>query len=204
MPLSQERIAQIQAQLQGLSPEEQQQKIQELLSPEELEELRKQQCPFCMIVAGKIPAKKIYEDDLVEAVLDINPANKGHVIVYPKNHYQFLFLMPDNEVARLFQVANKISKVVFELVGAQGTNIFLANGQVAGQTSPHVLVHVIPRFQDDGISFAWQSKKIDQAEMDAIADQLISKKIQVGETKQVIEEVPIEVEDDMPEPERIP
>lgn len=198
MALTQEQLAYIQQQLEGLPPDEQQRKMQEILSqlpPEEVEALRQQQCPFCMIAAGKIPAKIVYEDSFVKAVLDINPANKGHVIVFPKQHYQLTSMMPDNEVARLFQVANKLSKVVFEVVKAQGTNIFVANGQVAGQNAPHVLVHVIPRFDNDKVGLIWQPKKIDEKEMEEIAARLKEKKITVGQEKPTIEEVKVEKEE---------
>ncbi|MBU0461615.1 MAG: HIT domain-containing protein [Nanoarchaeota archaeon] len=50
------------------------------MSPEELRELQKQNCVFCHIAAGKVPAKKVYEDDRCLAILDINPANAGHVL----------------------------------------------------------------------------------------------------------------------------
>ena len=206
MAISQEKMAMIQQQLEGLPPEEQHKKMQEILAqlpPEEIEALKQQQCPFCMIVAGKIPVKTVYEDDLVKAVLDINPANKGHIIVFPKQHYQFLFMVPDNEIARIFQVANKLSKIVFEIVGAQGTNIFVANGQIAGQNAPHVLVHVIPRFENDQVNLSWQPKKIEEKDMEEIAAKLKEKKISVGEEKQVIEEVKVEKEE-TEEQQRIP
>jgi len=206
MAISQEKLAMIQQKLAGLPPEEQQQKMQEILSqlsPEEVAALQQQQCPFCAIAAGKIPAEAIYEDDMIKVVLDIHPANKGHLIVFPKQHYQFLFMMPDNEVARLFQVANKLSKVVFETVGAQGTNIFVANGQVAGQNAPHVVIHVIPRFENDGVNLAWQAKKIEDSEMQEITAKLKAQKITIGEEKPVIEEPEIEKEE-TEEMQRIP
>ncbi|MDP2908643.1 MAG: HIT family protein [Nanoarchaeota archaeon] len=198
MPLTQEQLAYIQQQLEGLPPEEQQRKMQEILAqlpPEEVEAMRQQQCPFCLIAAGKVPAKAVYEDDMLKAVLDINPANKGHIILFPKKHYQFSFAMPDNEIARIFQVANKLSKAAFEAVGAQGTNIFLANGQAAGQNAPHVLVHIIPRFENDKVGLAWQPKKIEEKDMEEIAQKLKEKKITVGQEKPVIEEVKIEKEE---------
>lgn len=206
MALTQEQLNYIQQQLEGLPLEEQQRKMQEILSqlpPDEVEALKQQQCPFCMIAAGKIPAKEVYEDSMVKAVLDINPANKGHVIVFPKQHYQFSSMMPDNEAARLFQVANKLSKVVFEVTKAQGTNIFVANGQAAGQNAPHVLVHVIPRFDNDKIGLAWQPKKIEEKDMAEMFSKIKEKKITIGDEKPVIKEVKVEKEG-IEELQRIP
>jgi len=206
MALTQEQLAYIQQQLEGLPPEVQQKKLQEILAqlpPEEVESLKQQQCPFCMIAAGKIPAKTVYEDSFVKAVLDINPANKGHVIVFPKQHYPFLSMIPENEIARIFQVANKLSQVVFEATKAQGTNIFVANGQAAGQNAPHVLVHVIPRFDNDKVGLIWQPKKIDEKDMEEIATKIKEKKITIGQEKPVIEEVKVEKEE-IDEFQRIP
>ena len=54
------------------------------MSPEEIQELQKQQCIFCHIVSGKVASRKVYEDDSVIAILDIHPANPGHVLLLPK------------------------------------------------------------------------------------------------------------------------
>ena len=175
MVLSQEDLVNIQQQLQGLKPEEQQEKMQELLtqmSPEDLAEMQKQQCPFCLISEGKIDAKAVYEDGIVKAVLDINPANKGHVILFPKEHATFLFQLKDETVAHLFKTANKLSKIIFEVMKAQGTNILVANGAVAGQNTPHTVVHIIPRFEKDELNFLWKPKKVDEKEHQAIAAKL--------------------------------
>src|SRR3989344_1601038 len=79
-----------------LKEEEQKKVLPEFLkklSPEQIEYLKQQQapqCPFCLIAENKIKSKKIYEDNDIIAVLDINPANPGHTIVFPKTHYQIL------------------------------------------------------------------------------------------------------------------
>src|SRR3989344_6460596 len=115
MTLSQERIIEIQERLKGLSPEEQQEKLNEILKelpPEELHDLTKQQCLFCGIAERKIDANIVYEDGIVMAVLDINPANQGHVILFPKKHHQFLFQVSDTEVEHLFKIVNKISLAI--------------------------------------------------------------------------------------------
>ena len=92
----------------------------------------RESCIVCQIVGNKIPSKKVYEDELIMAVLDINGANPGHCFVMPKNHYPIIEQVPDIEIGRLFQVSNKLSSAIFESLGAQGTNIFVANGIPAG------------------------------------------------------------------------
>jgi len=125
-------------------------------------------CIVCQIVDNKIPSKKVFEDDKVMAVLDVNGANPGHCFVIPKIHYPIIEQVPDAEVSRLFQVSNKISVALFEGLGAQGTNIFVANGIPAGQTVAHVTVNVIPRKENDGINLQWQPKQLTEEEMSTV------------------------------------
>ncbi len=129
------------------------------MSPDQIAQLQKEQCIFCSIISGKIPAKKIYEDKLMVAILDINPAAKGHLLLIPKNHYMILPHVPDSELAHLFLVAQKLSQSVLRTFKVGGTTIFIANGQVAGQRAQHVMVHVIPRKEGDKV-MAFEEKLI--------------------------------------------
>ncbi|MBS3108755.1 HIT family protein [Candidatus Woesearchaeota archaeon] len=175
--------------LKGLSKEEQEKRVNEVLSSlseEELEELKRQQCVFCLIIDGKIDAYDIYEDSMVKAVLDIKPANKGHVVLFPKEHYQIMSLMPDKLVEHIFKIANMLSRAVFDGVKANGTNIYVANGNVAGQISNHVLVHVIPRFNDDHIVIPWKSKEFSEEEMKNITKEIKSKIVKKEDVKKEV------------------
>src|SRR3989344_2509991 len=107
-----------------------QEKIKQM-SPEELRDFQKKQCIFCQIVAGKIQAKKVYEDDKVLAILDINPANPGHVLLLTKEHYSIMPQIPDDEVAYVFMVVKSLSNSMLRSIDAQGTNIIVANGIAA-------------------------------------------------------------------------
>ncbi|MBI2663079.1 HIT family protein [Candidatus Woesearchaeota archaeon] len=194
MALSEERIKEIQERIKDLSPEEQQKKLQEILNelpPEELHELTKQQCPFCGIAEKKIDSKIVYEDGIVMGILDINPANKGHTIIFPKKHHQFLFQLSDTEVQHLFKIINKVSLAMINGLNADGNNIFVANGQIAGQNSPHIIIHLIPRYKDDGIDFKWNFKKIGDDEMSNLAKKIkenISTHKEVKLTKKTLTE----------------
>ena len=121
------------------------------MSPEELKEFQKQQCIFCQIMAGKIPSKKVYEDDICMVVMDINPAAVGHVLIFPKEHYAIMPQIPDNEIGHMFMVAKHLSQAMLKKLKVEGTNIFVANGLVAGQKAQHFMLHVIPRREDDGV-----------------------------------------------------
>src|SRR3989338_1894436 len=119
------------------------------MSPAQLLQLHKQQCILCQIVAGKIPSKKIYEDQFCLAVLDINPATKGHILILPKEHYAIMPQVPDEPLAYLFTAAKKISQALLRGLKMSGTNIFIANGLAAGQKSQHFMLHLIPRKEGD-------------------------------------------------------
>lgn len=140
----------------------------------------RENCIICQIVGGRIPSKKVYEDDLVMAVLDVNGANSGHCFVMPKNHYPIIEQVPDFEIGKLFQVSNKISTAIFESLGAQGTNIFVANGIPAGQTVAHFMVNVIPRKENDGINLQWQPKQLSEEEMSTVEIKLKEQSKNVG------------------------
>lgn len=130
--------------------------------------MSKENCLLCQIIDGKVPSKKIYEDDKVIAILDINGANPGHSFVIPKNHYPIMEQIPDEEIENLFNVANKVSSAIFENLNVQGTNIFITNGVPAGQTVAHFMIHVIPRKENDGISLTWEPKQLSEEEMSTI------------------------------------
>ncbi len=163
MALTPAKIEQIKKELEGLEPEEQQERMQEILAtlnPEEKEQLvGKQQCPFCLMVEGKIPTVKAYEDQEILAILDINPATPGHTLVFTKKHYALLTELSPDESAKLFSVVQKVAQALTKGLNAAGINVYVASGPGAGQTAPHLLVNVIPRFENDGIRFGWPSKK---------------------------------------------
>ena len=107
-------------------------------------------CIFCKIVAGQIPAIKLYEDDHVLAFMDIGPIVKGHALVIPKVHHDPLAQTPDNVLAQVIAVVRRIAQAQQEGLGADGVNIHQANGVTAGQVVPHLHFHIIPRFKHDG------------------------------------------------------
>ncbi len=144
--------------------EEQKKELQEKLknmSPEQLLQLQKQQCIFCQIVAGKIPSKKIYEDQFCLAVLDINPAAKGHILILPKEHYAIMPQVPDETIAYVFAAARQISQVLLRGLKMSGTNVFIANGLAAGQKSQHFMLHLIPRKEGDKL-FELEEKLVER------------------------------------------
>ena len=107
------------------------------------------ECIFCKIISGSIPSYKVYEDDLVFAFLDIYPCSQGHTIVMPKKHIGLFTEMNKKDASDLFSSVNIISKAVCRAFGLDGMNIGMNVGEVAGQSVPHVHVHIIPRKEGD-------------------------------------------------------
>jgi len=167
MELSEEQVNELKKKLENMSPEE----IEELKKQQE--EYMKQQgneCPFCLMAENKISVKKVYEDNEFLAILDINPANKGHVLIFPKEHYTNSLELDREMAMKIYFLANEISKKLVEVVNAEGINLFVANGSVAGQRVEHLILHLIPRFKDDKVSFMWDAKKIDENEFNEIIE----------------------------------
>ncbi len=130
--------------------------------------MRKESCLICQIVEGKIPSFKIAENPKAIAVLDINGSNPGHTFIIPKSHHPIIEQVPDEDVGELFGLANKVSVALFDLIGAEGTNIFVSNGVPAGQTVAHFLINVVPRKQGDGINFQWKPRQMTEEEISTI------------------------------------
>lgn len=130
--------------------------------------MSKENCLICKIVDGKIPSKKIYEDDDCIAILDINGANPGHTFIIPKEHYPILEKVPDQLAGRLFSISNKVSSAIFDTLNIQGTNIFVSNGIAAGQKVAHFMINVIPRNENDNVNLQWPPKQLSEEEMSTV------------------------------------
>ena len=144
-----------------------------------------QNCIFCHIIAGRVPAKEVYSDSKVKAVLDINPANPGHVLVLPKEHHMILPQLPEDLLGHMAMVAKSISKACLRGLKAQATNIFVANGAAAGQKAAHVMIHVIPRNSGDGLqAFALPHRQMPDEQYEKVATVLGERVRKVlGDTK---------------------
>lgn len=111
-------------------------------------------CVFCEIVRGTAPSSMVYADDAVVAFMDIQPVNQGHVLVVPRVHAAQLSELDGETGARLFPVAMELSEAIRQSgVRCEGVNLFLADGEAAGQEVFHVHLHIIPRFRGDGFGF---------------------------------------------------
>lgn len=123
-------------------------------------------CIFCKIAKGDIPSHKIYEDEHVFAFLDIKPNNPGHTLVIPKEHFENIYTIPDEEFARVSLGAKKIALAIKNSLDADGINLSMNNEEAAGQVIFHAHLHVIPRYKTDGFKhFPKKSYKDGEAEV---------------------------------------
>ena len=113
-------------------------------------------CIFCKIVDGSIPSHKVYEDDSIYAFLDIFPANRGHTLVIPKKHVKDIH----EADAETYGLVATTAKVVADLLNKQlrsdGTTVFQMSREAGWQTVFHLHMHVIPRWENDGLHKPWE------------------------------------------------
>jgi histidine triad (HIT) family protein len=102
-------------------------------------------CIFCEIADGRIPSIRIYEDADFISFLDINPLTRGHLLIITRKHYPATLDVPDAVLAKALPLAKKLARAAAMGVGAEGFNIMINNGTVAGQAVDHWHLHVIPR-----------------------------------------------------------
>lgn len=192
MALTKEQAEQIKKQLlnqiDNLSPEQADQ-VEELreqienASPEELEEFIKQQqaafqsagqskCIFCEIIAGRIESVRIYEDRDILVLMEIMPASKGHILVMPKQHYQYIQEIPEKLLQKIFYFIKIACPVLVSTLDAKALSIYIPQGILAGQRVQHFLINLIPRYESDGLIFDWEHKKANNKDLEAIAGKI--------------------------------
>jgi histidine triad (HIT) family protein len=108
-------------------------------------------CIFCRIAAGKIPAHVVYQDESACAFLDVNPLVAGHTLLIPAKHYERLEDIPSEEAARYLANLPRIIATVTHVMDAEGATVAWNDGPVAGQEVPHVHAHIVPRHAKDGV-----------------------------------------------------
>lgn len=138
-------------------------------------------CLFCSIVAGEVPSQMVYEDESSLAFLDIQPINRGHTLVIPKEHATGLSDLPPAAAAHMMQVAQKIGAALRAAdLQCEGVNLLLADGEAAGQEVPHVHLHVVPRAYGDGFGYSFPADYAQKPEQDELAQIAASLRAQVG------------------------
>ena len=128
-------------------------------------------CIFCKIASGQIPAATLYEDDDFRVILDLGPASKGHALILPKTHAKNIYELSDELAAKVFVLAKKMAVAMTDALKCDGFNILQNNGETAGQTVFHFHMHLIPRYHDDSVKLTWEPGKLTEE----VKEEILSK-----------------------------
>ena len=129
-------------------------------------------CIFCKLVAGQIPAAKVFEDELTVAFMDLGQVNPGHVLVATRRHADSLLDTTAAEAGAALQTARRVAQAAQAAFAPAGITVLQANGAVAGQTVRHFHLHVLPRHDGDGVDLAWPRKEPGPEALNHYATQL--------------------------------
>ncbi|VUZ27739.1 Protein hit [uncultured Comamonas sp.] len=117
------------------------------------------ECIFCKLVAGTIPSARVYEDDLTLAFMDLGQVNPGHVLVASKRHAVTLLELTAEEAGAVMQTAQRMAHAIQAAFNPDGITVLQANGAAADQTVRHFHIHVVPRYEGDGVALTWPRKE---------------------------------------------
>jgi histidine triad (HIT) family protein len=131
--------------------------------------MAEQDCIFCKIVAGELPATIVDQDERTVAFMDINPATRGHALVIPRTHTPDLLSIDPQELTAVVSAAQRLALRAKERLKADGINVINSCGAAAWQTVFHFHVHVIPRYESDPLRLPWTPTPGDPAEIAAAA-----------------------------------
>ena len=145
-------------------------------------------CEYCEIKEGKREAEIIYQDDeLIMAVKD-HGLIPGQIVVFPKQHFTIMEMVPDELLQKCSIMANKVSIASFEALAAEGTNMIIKNGTGGGQTVSHFGIEIIPRRSGDGINLEWPAKELSEADKDITAEHIRNALAKQDKPKEIVKE----------------
>lgn len=116
--------------------------------------MKDKKCVFCKILNAELPASFLWRDEFCAAFLDIQPINTGHILVIPLEHEPLLGDLDPETVAHMLKIGQKMVQALrASSLPCEGVNLFLADGEPAGQEIFHSHLHVFPRYKGDGFGF---------------------------------------------------
>jgi histidine triad (HIT) family protein len=140
--------------------------------------MQDENCIFCKLVAGKIPARVIMQNESAIAFLDAFPLAAGHTLIIPKSHYVKLQDMSEQDAIAVFETTWKVADAVEQGSQVNASTIAIHNGSDAGQEIPHMHVHIVPRKRGDGAgaihSMFRNRPKPSPQELDSLRDRIAS------------------------------
>jgi histidine triad (HIT) family protein len=129
-------------------------------------------CIFCKVLAGEIPSERVYEDEHVVGVMDINPWTRGHAVVIPRRHAANLFEISDEDLGHVVVGAKRLATKMRDTLGCDGVNLLQSNGSAAWQTIFHLHMHVIPRYEGDPLELPVRPQPAEPEELAAVAAEI--------------------------------
>ena len=124
---------------------------------------------FERILHRELPAALVFEDELTFAFMDAGQLNPGHVLVATRHPFETLLDADEQAVAALFRTVHRVARAVQDAFQPEGMTILQANKAAGWQTVPHLHVHVLPRFADDGVGLVWPRKNPPMEELQRLA-----------------------------------
>ena len=129
--------------------------------------------PFALILQGKLPSTKLYEDEHVFAFLDIMPQSQGHALVISKwSRARNILEMEDEALSQIMAGVKKVAGAIRRALDPDGIQVMQFNGSDAGQTVFHLHVHIIPRWQGQPMALHGGAAKAEPADLQALADRI--------------------------------
>lgn len=129
-------------------------------------------CIFCKIAGGDILSCTVFEDDDFRVILDIEPAQRGHMLILPKKHYDDITVMPESLSSKIMPLASKLGRVCKKVLKAKGFNIVVNTGREAGQTVFHCHTHIIPRYDNGAKILTWEHIDTNMEELKKICEEI--------------------------------
>lgn len=127
---------------------------------------------FEKLLSGEWPCAKVYEDEHVFAFMDAGQVNDGHVIVASKRPFETLMDMDEATAEAMMRAARKIARAVEVEFKPQGITVLQANRPAGWQTVPHAHLHVLPRYEGDGVELVWPRKEPGMGRLRELAGRL--------------------------------
>lgn len=106
-------------------------------------------CPFCEVIKDEKSNRVLDENNMAFVIRDGFPVTKGHTLIIPKHHVGSFFEITDDEKNALFSLLDKHKEILDAEFNPDSYNIGVNDGEAAGQTVPHLHIHLIPRYVGD-------------------------------------------------------
>jgi histidine triad (HIT) family protein len=137
-------------------------------------------CVFCRIVARQVPATVVHEDEHTLAFMDLGQVNPGHVLVTLKAHAENIFGLQGGQAAAVGVTAARVARAIRDAFQPEGLSVYQANGKAAGQTVFHYHMHLVPRYDGDGMALSWPVKNPPREKLEEYAAKI---RTEIGRTR---------------------